>query len=328
VRRAAILAVGLSGEHSTSTLLLSMMDSGVNELAAAAATAIGTIGDQCAVAPLLARYLVGGSRAQTGRAPELLALERFVGGPSTDDDGRTVDGNHVNVEAILNTLSPATGTSPDLSSLWIDRPAEIARLVSKALGGTREQKLGALGLLDTREDGIGLGPLAPRLREAMSAPLARGMAVIADAVKDLIQHLADDNDPEVRASALRIEAKIGAPDGLPAQILGVASATDRLPAAFTVEPASDATRRAIQRRPELAERIVRSVAPLLEAPAWQARWAAVQVLGAAGPAGRPLLKTALGDRNPLVRAAAVEALDTIQPHDRPGKSAGKQVVEP
>ncbi|HXI55084.1 MAG TPA: HEAT repeat domain-containing protein, partial [Polyangia bacterium] len=202
------------------------------------------------------------------------------------------------------------------------------RLVSRALGGTREQRLGALGLLDTREDGIGLGPLAPRRREALNAPLTKGMAVIADGIKDVIQSLADDNDPEVRASALRIEAKIGAPDGLPAQILGVAGAADRLPAAFTVGPASDATRRAIQRRPELAERIVRSLAPLLEAPAWQSRWAAVQVLGAAGPAGQPLLKTALGDRNPLVRAAAGDALDKIQPPQPPGKSAGRQVVEP
>jgi hypothetical protein len=298
------------------------MDSGVPELAAAAATAIGTIGDQHAVTPLLARYLLGGVRAQAGRAPELLALERFVAGPSADDDGRTIDGNRVTVEAILNTFGVAAGASPDLSSLWIDRPTEIARLVSKALAGTREQKLGALGLLDTREDGIGLGPLAPRQREALKAPLAQGMALIAESVKTVIQHLADDGDPEVRASALRIEAKIGAPDVLPDQILGVASAADRLPASLTVEPASDATRRAIQRRPELAETIVRSVAPLLEAPAWQARWAAVQVVGAAGSPGQALLKKALGDRNPLVRAAASLALDKIRSHERPSKSAG------
>ncbi|MEA2699546.1 MAG: hypothetical protein QOI66_3817, partial [Myxococcales bacterium] len=328
VRRAAILALGLSGEHGAGTLLLSMMDSGVPELASAAATAIGTIGDQRAVAPLLERYLLGGVRAQAGRAPELLALERFVGGSSADDDGRTIDGNHVNVEAILNTFSPPAGASPDLSSLWIDRRMEIARLVSKALAGTREQKLGALGLLDTREDGIGLGPLAPRQQEASKAPLAEGMAAIAAAIKDAIQQLAADSDPEVRASALRIETKIGAPDVLPIQILAVAGAADRLPAALTVEPASDATRRAIQRRPELAQAIVRTVAPLLGAPAWQARWAAVQVLGAAGPPGQALLKTALDDRNPLVRAAASLALDRIRSPDRPSKSAGNQVVEP
>jgi hypothetical protein len=257
-----------------------------------------------------------------------LALERFVAAPSADDDGRAIDGNRVNVEAILNTFGLADGASPDLWSLWIDRPTEIARLVSKALAGTREQKLGALGLLDAREDGIGLGPLAPRQRESLKGPLAQGMTVIAEAIRDVVQHLADDSDPEVRASALRIEAKMGAPDALPGQILGLASAADRLPAALTVEPASDATRRAVHRRPELAETIVRSVAPLMEAPAWQTRWAAVQVVGATGPPGQALLKMALGDRNPLVRAAASLAIDKIRSHDRPSKSAGNQVVEP
>jgi HEAT repeat protein len=298
VRRAATVALGVSGDRAATGALLALLDSDASLLTNAAAGALGNIGDPRSVAPLLSRYLLAGQHPAD--APELAALDRLLAGTAPDDDGKAIDGIHINVDAVLEALGPKPAAPPDRSALVFEHRAEIGRTVIGALAGTADQKRNILLILDSRDDGLGLGALtpgaAPLTAATTEALTALGVTVLAH-VSPLA---ADDPDPEIRAPALRIEAKL-APAPFPiVHIIRLAALADRQPAAYSSAPAVDAARLLLRRHPALAHPLADAVTPLIGNQAWQVRLAAALILTAAHQPLPPAIAT---DPNPLVRAS-------------------------
>ncbi|HEX3696259.1 MAG TPA: HEAT repeat domain-containing protein [Polyangia bacterium] len=297
VRRAATVALGISGDRAATTSLLMLLDSDATLLTNDAASALGIIGDPRSVAPLLSHYLVGGQRSAD--APELVALDRLLAGTAPDDDGKAIDGVHINVDAVLEALSPKPAAPRDRSPLVTEHRAEIGRTVIGALTGTADQKRNVLLLLDSRDDGLGLGALTPGAAP-LTAPTTEALTVLGALVVGRLPLLVDDPDPEIRALALRIEAKL-APDPFPvAHIVRLAAMADQQPAAYSIVPAVEAARRVLRRHRAVVHPLVDAVTPLLASAAWQVRLAAVQILTAAH---QPLPSALASDPNPLVRAS-------------------------
>ncbi len=326
VRRAALLALGLSGDRAATAPLSGLLGSGAAELDTAAAVGLATIGDGRALSALLTYALLGAGYRADGSRPALMALDRIArnirpgaGAPIAIDDGQAIDGTRINVEAVLEMLEGpgAAGTSGsvdtadgevDRSGLWVERPQEIGRMILRGLAAEGEQRRRVLVALDSRAEGLGLGPLAPLGRATLAPAATEGLAAIAGLIQPVLPRLFDDSDPEVRARTVRILAK-AAPAALPVdQIRRLVSEADRLPQSLTSQPAVDATLLLARHRPPLAGLVADAVTPLLRHTAWEIRLGALRVLLAAGKASRAALHDAAADPHPLVRAAAIAAL--------------------
>lgn len=332
VRRAALDALGLSGDRGATRALASMLDSGAPELDRAAAVALAAIGDGQAVGALLADALSGGMRGGEGERPTLVALDRIVhsarpggGAARAIDDGQAIDGTRIAVDAILDALegpaddpAGAADGSIDRSPIWVDRPQEIARLIARGLAADGESRRRLLAALDNRADGLGLGPLAPAGKTPLAPASAEALAAIAVAIQPALTKLFDDADPEVRARAVRVTAKT-APAALPVdQIRRLTADTARLPQSLSSDAAADAARLLARHAPASTAALADQVTPLLRHQSWEIRLAAVRVLLAAGKATRSLLSDAASDAHPLVRAAAGTALAASFRETEPG----------
>ncbi|HVR64473.1 MAG TPA: HEAT repeat domain-containing protein, partial [Polyangia bacterium] len=173
IRRAALTALGLSGDRGATTTLAIMLSSGASDLSTAAAVGLAAIGDPQAVSALLSYSLLGNGRGTEARRPWLDALDRLArtlrtgAPPAIPDEGLAVDGIRIDVEVILEALetSAPDGITDidrgdlDRTGLWIERPNEMARIVLQGLGGDTDQKRRVLSMLDSRREGLGLGPL-------------------------------------------------------------------------------------------------------------------------------------------------------------------------
>jgi HEAT repeat protein len=178
----------------------------------------------------------------------------------------------------------------------------------------------ALAALDARPDGpglgalVGAGPLPPETQGALRE--------IAWPLCDAIAASLDDPDRRTRAAALRLLAKLDDERLTPARL--AEAIADGAP--VLAEAAVTAARIVVRAHPPLAATITAAVAPLAvddaggTSASWSCRLAAVELLAVLGPAALPPLDRAAGDRNPFVRAAALEALGRGRPAASPPPS--------
>jgi HEAT repeat protein len=150
--------------------------------------------------------------------------------------------------------------------------------------------------------------LAPEGTAPVTPAAALALRRLGVSVRSRVAGLLSDRSPEVRALALRVGCKVGAPEVKPALILealGSAPASLRDAAGFALS-------RYLAAHPESAPAVVRSLAALLaDTAAWDSRLAAVELLATLGPPARPALESAAArDPSPLVRSAAVTGVET------------------
>jgi HEAT repeat protein len=307
VRRAAALGLGLSGDRAAVSPLLAALDSGDDELARAASAALAGSRDRQALAALLERALLPRRPRNEGDLSSLAALDRFVNARPLEDEATAIEGNRLDVEVMLAAMLPPSPRSPPVS-LWIDRTRETQDVLADALARSRDWKIRALVALDSREDGPGLGRLAPMGTTEITPAAAAGVREIGAGLKDRVAALLEDPDPEIQALAMRVSAKLGDSRINAVRIASAAGATGTAQA-FLPEAAAFVARWQARTQPAAASSTARAMAPLLaDVTSWERRLSAVTVLRQLGLAGRRQLEAALADDSPLVRTAAAEGL--------------------
>jgi tetratricopeptide (TPR) repeat protein len=303
-RRAAAIALGLSGDLSGIPALLSLLDSGDEELAPAAATALGVMHDPQVVPALIERALMPPGPATGDDPPVLAAIDRLVSGAPLEDEAKSIEGVRLDVEGMLNRLA-SPPPRVDRSAIWIDRTREVAGMLNGALGRTPEWKLRALTALDSRAAGAGLGRLAPAGVTELTAATAAALRQIGGAVRERVFALLDDPSPDVRAMALRVGIKLGDARLTPARIAAAA----RGQGGELGRGVGQAARLQVGLHPEMASAWAAQAGALLASRgSWEGRLSGVEILAELGQAGRPALEAALGDPSPFVRSAAAGAL--------------------
>ena len=315
LRRAAIVALGLSRDRSGVPTLLALLDSDSDELARAAAVALGALGDPGLLPALFERALLGRPPRVGAQAPALAAIDRLIGGAPVEDEAKSIDGTRLDLDAMLGMLTapPPRVARQDRAIAWTTRSRAVEEALARALDGEPSRRVLALQALDTRDDGPGLGPFAPEGTAPLAPPVAAGLLHLGAALRGRVialldDHAVDSSAPtavEVRALALRVGVKLGEPSIPPARIVDVVGASPSM----LKEAGSFALGWYVARHPESAAAAAATVAPLLaDSSSWERRLAAVELLAVAGPAARPLLEEAAKDPSPFVRSAAVVAL--------------------
>ena len=322
LRRAAVVALGLSRNRAGVPALMRLLDSSSDDLALAAALALGGLGDASLLPVLFERTLLGRGAGTGDRSPALAAVDRLVSGAPIEDEAKAIDGARLDLEGMLGVLTqpPPRVASGDRALVWIPRERDIEEMLARALDGDRARRILALQALDSRADGPGLGVLAPDGSAPLAPATAGALTRLGGALRARVLALVDDSAPEVRALALRVAAKIGEKIGdkigdktgdkmgdpglTPARIVAAVAPSPLL----LVDAALFALGAVVARHPEAKAAIPNLLAPMLgDATSWERRRAAVELLAAAGPAARPQLEEAFKDTSPFVRSAAVTA---------------------
>jgi tetratricopeptide (TPR) repeat protein/HEAT repeat protein len=296
VRRAALAGLALAGSRAAGPTLLALADSGDEVLEREAVRAAGAIRDRRTLLALLERALLGGDE-ETMRA-----LDSWVSGGALPDEGPALEGSRVDLESVLNALVPAP-SGADTAALWREDPRAVGELLNRALAAPGPRRQRALEALDARDDGPGLGPLAPSGRAPMPAPTAVAVRDVATKARESVAKLLDASDPATAATALRILAKLDDPRVTPQRLARAAAGP---PAAR--EAAQSAARR-IAATPAYARTFVQALSSeLVASHTADERLGIVEVLGALGEAAVGALERAASDRSPLVRAAVARAV--------------------
>ena len=312
LRIAATLALGRAGGAQAAAALVQSLDRGDEELSRAAALALAWTRDPRALPALLARALLPGEFALASSEAPLAALAAWQAGGPPPDEARSIAGNDLSIPAMLAALLEAA-PARDLTPLWRAHTGEIDAILSDALTRGGSARRAALEALDARTDGLALGPLTP-MGDAPSAPeTAVAAREVAWPLADGIAPALDDPDRRTRALALRVLAKLDDERLTPARLAdAIADGAPVLP-----DAALSAAQILVRAHPALAAPIASAVAPLVtddgSAASWSCRLAAVELLALLGPPGLPPLDRAVNDRNALVRAAALEAVDRARP---------------
>jgi HEAT repeat protein len=232
---------------------------------------------------------------------EALAVWQAAGTPP-DEARQLVAGIPIDVETLL--AAPAAPTSVDLAPLWRAHTRELQELLADMIARGGDARHEALAALDARPDGLALGALTGDGDAALAPETTAAVHEVVQPIADRLAGLLDDSDPETRALALRLLAKLGDDRVTPARIAS---------AAFDAAPglagaAAFAAGRSAGLRPATAPAIAAALGPVLGDESWRRRMAAVDVLAALGPAGVALLERTRSDKHAVVRAAATEAL--------------------
>ena len=312
LRIAATLALGRAGGSQAAAALVSILDRGDDELSRAAALALAWTREPRALPALLTRALLPGEFALASSAAPLAALAAWQAAGPPPDEARAIAGNDLSIPAMLAALLE-TAPAGDLTPLWRAHTGEIDAILSEALTRGGSARRAALEALDARTDGLALGTLAP-MGDAPAAPeTAVATREIAWPLADGIAAALDDPDRRTRALTLRLLAKLDDERLTPGRLADAIA--DGAP--VLTSAAQSAAQILVRAHPALAAPIAGAVAPLVSddgsAASWSCRLAAVELLALLGPPGLPPLERALNDRNPLVRSAALEAVDRARP---------------
>ena len=302
VRRAAIVALGRTASRRTTAALFGLVDRGDDELARAAALALAWSQDPAATDGLLARALLPRSFALGDAGAPLAGLDAVRIGAGPPDEARTLPPAHLDLDAVLAGLvtPPPHG---DLTPLVHAHAGALVETLARALAREGDARGEAAAALDGLGDGLGLGALA-EVGDGISAPDAA--ATVREIVLPLADRLApllDAPEPETRAAALRVLARLGDERVTPARVAAAARDTSPLLAGAAAFAAGQMARA----RPGTAPQLAAALAPALADESWRRRLAAVDALAALGPAGLPALERARADGNSIIRAAADEA---------------------
>lgn len=300
-RRAAIVALGRAGPWGVDPLVV-LLDAEDAELARGAALALGGTHDRRVPGVLIKRALLPGQAS--GQDPEtaVLGLEAWL-----DTSERPLPGSSATTLSVPDLIAAAEAppTNADVTQAWRGRVPEVVRLLGDALSAGGSSRLAALRALDGRADEPGLGPLAPAGHTPLPADAAAAAREIATSLADGIGVTLDDPDPETRAAALSVLAKLGDPRASQARIVAAVGDGD----AALAESALAAARVLARAGRDAAAALASAIAPLAHEDRWRVRLAAVRVLAELGPEGLAGLRAAQKDPHPVVRAAARSALE-------------------
>ncbi len=310
VRRAAIAGLGRSGLPAATPTLVDLLDAGDADLTRAAAFALARTRDPRALPVLLTRALLPQRFALADADAPIAALGVWLAAEPPPDEARFMTGSELDLGDALAAFTQAP-PSGDLAPLWRSQTRALGDLLSDALSHAGDLRRAALAALDSRSDGPGLGALAPEGPASQSPDTALALREIALPLADRVAALLDDPAVGIRASALRVLAKLDDERVTPARLaefVGEGSAA-------LAGAAAIAARVIARARPRLVPAIAGAIAPLLsddESPrSWHRRFAAVEVLAALGPPARPALERAASDPHAVVRDAAREALGRL-----------------
>lgn len=296
VRRAALAGLGLTGSRAAGPTLLALADSGDEALEREAVRAAGVVRDRRTLPALLERALL----ARDANATR--ALDLWASAGALADEGPTLEGPRVDVEMVLAALVPPP-SGADATALWRDDPRALGDLLNRALAVPGHRRQRALGALNARDDGPGLGQLAPSGRSPMPVATAAAVREIGGQAREAVAKLLDDGDATTAALALRVLAKLDDRRVTPQR---VARAAAGLPVAR--EAALVATGR-LAVTPASARDLAQALAAELTLNhAADERLGVVEAMGALGEPAIAALERAASDRSPLVRAAVARAL--------------------
>jgi predicted Zn-dependent protease/HEAT repeat protein len=307
-RRAAIIGLGHAAARSTaargsaSAPLIELLDSGEPEVARAAGLALAWSRDSRALLPLLSRALLPRRYALSDAAVPLEALAAWQTAAAPPDEARRLVGPQLDVDTLVT--ASATAPTADLAPLWRGHTRELQDLLADALARGGDARHEALAALDARADAPALGALTPEGDVAVSAETAAAVREVVQPIADKLASLLDDAEPDTRAAALRVLAKLGDERVTPARIATAAFDGSTAMAAAAVLAAA----RLAGLRPAVAPLIATALAPVLSDESWRRRIAAVETLAVLGPAGVPLLERTRNDKHAVVRGAAMDAL--------------------
>ncbi len=305
VRRAAIAGLALSGDRAAAAPLLVLARSGDAALERAALLALGALREPRSRPALLEAALLGATPLGDDAR---LALDLWATRAPLPDEATALDDTHVDLDTALAGLEPrpAGAAAPDLSR---DDARTARAVIAAALEHPGAPRSRALAALDDREDGVGLAPLVPSGNQALSSATVAALSELFVATRDDVAKLVDDADPDVRARALSILFKTADAHVTPARVLRAALGA---PPERTV--AASVAQRWAAHAPRDARALAQQLsASLTEATNWDTRLDVVEVLSGTGQPGAPALEHARRDPNPLVRAAADEALGRSAP---------------
>ncbi len=307
-RRAAIIGLGHAATRSevardrASPALLELLDSGDPEVAEAAGLSLAWSRDPRGLLALLSRALLPHRFALSDAAGPLAALAAWQASAAPPDEARRLSGTQVDIDALVAV--PGVPPAADLAPVWRGHTRELQDLLADALARGGEARREALTVLDNRPDTPALGALTPEADVAVGPETAAAVREVVLPMADKLAALLDDAEPETRAAALRVLAKLGDERVTPARIATAAfDATPGLAGAAVLAAA-----RLTNARPAMAPSIATALAPVLGDESWRRRMAAVDTLAVLGPAGVPLLERARGDKHAVVRGAVLEAL--------------------
>ncbi|HEY4180620.1 MAG TPA: HEAT repeat domain-containing protein [Kofleriaceae bacterium] len=307
-RAAAAYALGMRKAATGIPALLAALDDNRGEAQRLSAWALGQIGDNKALGPLIRAYFARAGRADAelvwaiGRTSNAgLAPLVNVGAneyPQRGDKYNVVD-------AIGDLPGPLAAPAPS-AKLVVDHAADIAAGLTSALTEHRDVVVSVLADLDGTSGQLGLGALTPPTGDAK---LAGAYASISAAIEPQVRTQLASDDPKVRALAVSVYAKI---DG------GKVSADSALAKALT-DPselvrgaAMDAVATLAQRRGTAPAELVGALGKTLANGAWADRRTAAMALGRLGASGDPAaLAKAAGDSSSFVREAVAQALGPL-----------------
>jgi tetratricopeptide (TPR) repeat protein len=321
-RRAALLALARSGMTDPEGALLPLLDAPEPSLARTAAFALGVMRDRSSLSGLWRRALLGAGETQKAAR---LALATFASDAAVPDDAPAVRGSRLEASELLDELCAfPPDADGQLEALWTEYATDIAELLVGALRGRTEDRRRALGALDGRGGGLGLGRLAgpgPQL----SSRAERALGEIAGRVRGPIVELLSDPDLLVRLRALRLATKLRDSRVTNTHIVAALRASgDRGQADGAGTEGLDPAQVGLEALSELRARgqldahgLWQQTAPLLGDPAWVVRLAAVEAMYIPGTPPASMLKPALEDVSPLVRAAASRSARPDRPTPTP-----------
>jgi HEAT repeat protein len=303
VRRAAVVALGRLAARPEIPILFRLLDSGDEDLATPAALALAWSRDPTVVPGLIRRALLPRRFGLPSAAAPLAGLAMISREGRPADEARFLGSPRLDLEAALGAILRQEERR-DPMPLVRGSASVVRDALAEALARGGDARKEALAALDGPGDKLGLGDLTPD-EDASAAPDA------AIAIRDMVAPLADRlaallDDPEasVRASALRLLAKIGDERVTGGRIAAAVGDDSPLLAAAGAFGAAVLA----HDRPTSLAAAVAALAPALSDASWRHRLAAVEALGALGPAAAPALDRARLDPNPIVRGAAVDAI--------------------
>jgi tetratricopeptide (TPR) repeat protein/HEAT repeat protein len=312
-RAACAFALGVAGDARAVPALGEALADGQGELQRLAAWSLGRLGDRRALPALFGAYFAKRDRV---RAAIAWALPRVAAGQTGGDDAvRYLDypmrSGKLDVRAAVAQLAPQSGDPPLSPMLLVGRETDLGNAVRAALGRHRDALVRVLEDLDSRDGGVGLGPLTARLAAAPARDRAQVIAVLdklGSALLPDLEKLASHRDPQVRRRALSVAGKVAAPASRALIERGLTDAELSVREGAMLAAAHYAARGGAK-----ASELVRRVIEKLTSPMWQERVAAARALGEMGAAAdrAVLARAASTDEKAFVREAAVVAVGRL-----------------
>ncbi|MGE3547019.1 MAG: HEAT repeat domain-containing protein, partial [Kofleriaceae bacterium] len=309
-RAACAYSLGARRSSQGIPALLGALADNRGEAQRLAAWALGQIGDDKALGPLIRAYF---SRA--GRSDDELvwAIARTSGAgvgtvAATGFAEYPLRGGKYYASEAIAAVPGELPKPPAAARLVVDHASDIAQGLLDALGEHRDVVVSVLTDLDSAPIDLGLGALSPAKRD----PKAQAaISTIAAAIAPAIQKQLGNDDPKVRALAVSVMAKLegGKVTKIadPAILTALTDTADQVRAA-----AMNAIVTVSIRRGSAAPQLVAALTKRLKTGSWADRRSAAQALGRLSSMApgetEPALRTAAADSSSFVREAAASAL--------------------